>query len=84
MAILAGAMVMHQLARHEPRWVIVTLDGCLPLLAALLPVGAYRQWRQYQHAMRHMAPLPPSKLVPLLAVSATVLGIVGMAAMALS
>ena len=81
LAILAGAMVMQQIVRHELRWVVVMFTCFLSLLAALLSVGAYRQWRQYQDAMRLTKPLPPSKLVPLLAVCATLLGIAAVAVM---
>jgi putative membrane protein len=81
LAILAGAMVMQQLARHELQWVVFVITGSLALLAALLSAGAYQQWRRYQRAMRHAAPLPPSRLVPLLAMCVTLLGLAGLAAM---
>jgi putative membrane protein len=84
LAILAGAMVMQQLARHEPQWAVVTLTCSLASLAALLSVCAYQQWRRNQSAMRHAMPLPPPRLVPLLAVSVTILSIAGIAAVGLS
>ena len=84
LAILAGAMVMQQLARHEPQWVVIVLTGSLALLASVLSVGAYRQWQRYQQAMRNGEPLPSSKLVPLLAVCSTMVGLAGLAAMILS
>ncbi|MGK6311298.1 YidH family protein [Variovorax sp. DT-64] len=84
LAILAGAMVMQQLARHEPHWVVLVMTSSLAVLAALLSVGAYRQWQLYQQAMRDASPLPPSKLVPLLAVCSTFLGLAGLAVITFS
>ncbi|WP_291021562.1 DUF202 domain-containing protein [Hydrogenophaga sp.] len=84
LAILAGAMVMQQLMRNEPRWIAMGFACSLAVLAVLLVGGSYRQWLQYQKAMRHAGPLPRSRLVPLLAACATVLGMAGMVATVLS
>ena len=67
LAVLAGAVLLHQFAtRIEPAWARPVLGGALALLAALLGGGAYHRWKQLQIAMRHSRPLPASLLMPLL------------------
>ncbi|HUG26291.1 YidH family protein [Piscinibacter sp.] len=73
LALLAGALVIHQVIHFEPRWALVTITGTLAVLAAILSVGAYRHWHANQRAMRHASPLPRTSLIPLLATATVVL-----------
>jgi len=56
LALLAGALVIDQVVRFEPRWVLVSATCTLAVLAAVLSVGAYRHWHANQLAMRHAGP----------------------------
>lgn len=77
LAILAGAMVIHQVAtRIEPPWIMVWATAALAILAAVLSIGAYLQWRGNEIAMRHSGALPMSRLIPLLAAAVSVLSVV--------
>ena len=77
LAILAGALVIHQVAtRFEPRWVLVASTSGLAVLSALLSAGAWRQWKANEIAMRHSRALPLSRLIPLLAFAVSVLAVV--------
>ncbi len=77
LAILAGALVIHQVAtRFEPRWVLVAATSLLAVLSAVLSAGAFWQWRSNEIAMRHSRPLPLAKLIPLLAAAVTILAVV--------
>ncbi|UUX95951.1 YidH family protein [Aquabacterium sp. J223] len=74
LALVAGAVVLEQLAVHlTPRPVLVGLSASLALLAALLCGLAYRRWRANEIAMRHGQPLPHDRVGLLLSVS-TVIG----------
>jgi len=73
LALLAGALVIHQFIRFEPRWVLVSATCTLAVLAAVLSAGAYLHWRATQRAMRHAGPLPRTPLIPLLATVTAVL-----------
>ena len=66
-------LVIHQVVRFEPRWVLVSATCTLAVLAAVLSVGAYRHWHANQLAMRHAGPLPRTPLIPLLATATAVL-----------
>ncbi len=62
-ALLAGALVLHQLRGvlqlgRANGWIA----ACLALMAALLGANAYMRWRRNEIAMRHGLPLPPSRL----------------------
>ena len=82
LAILAGAIVMHQLGLDiGPAWISRTLSGGLALLAGALGIGAYVRWRDNEIAMRHSHSLPHSVLIPMLAISAGVLGIASLIVM---
>ncbi|WP_439590617.1 YidH family protein [Hydrogenophaga sp.] len=83
LAILAGAMVLHQIGLPGPKWVVLGATCGLALLSGLLAAGAYRQWLHNQQAMRHAMPLPRSPLVPLLGAAVTLLSAGGVAAMLL-
>ena len=82
LAILAGALVVHQVGmRFEPRWVLVAATAALAALSAVLSLGAYRQWKANEIAMRHAQSLPLSRLIPLLAAAVSILAVVGLALM---
>ena len=77
LGLLAGGVAVRQLVdplgiRHG--------RAALALLAiaasVMLTVGGYLRWRSVQAAMRRDSPLPPARLVPLVAASLTVLAIV--------
>jgi len=76
LALLAGGLLLHQFAtRIQPHWVLLAASSGLALLSALLALGAFRQWRGYQIAMRHDRPLPRSLLVPGLVIAVAVLSV---------
>lgn len=67
LAILAGALVLHQLRSllHIPP--ALDIGGVvLAVLAGTISVGAYFHWRKNQKAMRLNEPLPRSTLLPIL------------------
>ena len=74
LAILAGAMVLHQLGPFAPAWAHRIATASLALLCCALSAGAYRQWQRNQRAMRLGQPLPGSRLVPLLTTAIALLG----------
>jgi putative membrane protein len=56
LALLAGGLLLHQFAtRIQPHWVLVAASSGLAVVSAALAVGAFRQWRGYQIAMRKSA-----------------------------
>ncbi|MFX1787206.1 YidH family protein [Prescottella sp. R16] len=77
LGLLAGAVVIHQLA--PPLGIAgthtVLAVGCVSL-AVVLAGGAYWRWRSVQRAMRRDEPLPASALVPVLAVGAVVVAVI--------
>ena len=77
LAILAGALVLHQVGMSGPRWAVSGSICVLALLSGLLALGAHRQWQRNQHAMRYALPLPTSPLLPLLSVAVAVLSGIG-------
>ena len=81
LAILAGAMVLHQMRPPESKSVTLAVTCGLALLSGLLAAGAFRQWWRNQHAMRHAMPLPRSPLVPLLCAVVALLSAGGVATM---
>jgi putative membrane protein len=61
LAMMAGGVVLVQFATPlSPRWLVVWTGVALTVLAGLMAVLAYRQWRANEIAMRHARPLPPS------------------------
>ena len=69
LAILAGAILLHEFASHI--WSAAFVEGAsvaLALLAAILGAGAYQRWKGNEIAMRHSRPLPYSRLLPGLAI----------------
>ncbi|WP_147123842.1 YidH family protein, partial [Nocardia neocaledoniensis] len=65
LGLLAGGVAVAQFASAgtDPR--VRTAVGALcAVLACLIAVGAFRQWRRVQTAMRRDAPLPRPPLVP--------------------
>jgi putative membrane protein len=73
LALLAGALVIHQVVEFEPRWVLMVATCTLAGLSTVLSVGAYWHWHGNQRAMRNASPLPRTALNPLLAISTAVL-----------
>lgn len=77
LAILAGGILFHQFAvRLRPVWAVAALSVSVCLLAGILAVGAYQRWRANEIAMRHDRALPPSRLLPALAMVMTLLALV--------
>ena len=69
LAILAGAILVHEFASHiRPASFIGSASVALALLAAILGAGAYLRWKANEIAMRHSRPLPYSRLLPGLAI----------------
>lgn len=69
LAILAGAILLHEFAPHiQPAAFIVGASVALALLAAFLGAGAYQRWRTNEMAMRHSRPLPYSRLLVVLSI----------------
>lgn len=75
LAILAGAILLHQVGISAPRLFNGALSGALSLLAGALGGGAYFRWRDNEIAMRHARSLPQSFLIPLLTVGLLLLGV---------
>ena len=83
LAILAGALVIHQVAgKFEPHWVLIAATAALAVLSALLAGGAYRQWKTNETAMRLQRSLPLSRMIPLLAAAVTIIAVVGVVILA--
>jgi putative membrane protein len=81
LAILAGAILLHEFA-SKLRWHSITaVSVALALLAAVLGAGSYRRWKDNEIAMRHAGPLPFPRLFILLSVA--VLGLAAIAAILL-
>lgn len=77
LAILAGGVVLHQLYEHSlPGWLSTSAGLSVSVFACVLAVGAYRQWRAYEIAMRHSRSLPRSRLLPLLATAVVISGLI--------
>ena len=77
LAILAGAMLLHQFAtKVQPPWLLLALSLSLVMISAVLSWGAYRRWRANEIAMRHAQALPRSVLLPFMAGSATMLALI--------
>ena len=74
LAILAGAILLHQVGLSAPPWVIDALSGTLSLLGGALGGGAYLRWRDNEISMRYSRSLPASFLIPLLTVGLLLLG----------
>ena len=73
LAILAGAILLHEFAAHIQPGSIAGASVALALVAALLGAGAYLRWRANEIAMRHSRSLPYSRLLPVLSISILVL-----------
>jgi len=68
LAILAGALVLHQLGGLlRLGRMSVWLCAFLSVFAALLGAVAYPRWKQIEMAMRHDRSLPRSRIAPALA-----------------
>lgn len=69
LAILAGAILLHEFAAHiQPAAVVAGASVALALLSALLGAGAYQRWKGNEIAMRLSRPLPYSRLLPIVSV----------------
>ncbi len=77
LALLAGALVAHQVIHAQPEWVMLAASGTLAALAAVLSAGAYRHWSDNQQAMRNGAALPRTWLIPLMAIACAMLSVLG-------
>ncbi|HEY1328555.1 MAG TPA: DUF202 domain-containing protein [Casimicrobiaceae bacterium] len=75
LSLLAGGVLLEQFATQlEPRVVIIGLAIALAVLSSVLCAVAYLRWKANEIAMRHAQPLPATVAVPLLAVSAAIIG----------
>jgi putative membrane protein len=75
LALLAGGVLLDQFStRLQPRSVVLAIAIGLCLLASALCAMAYRRWRTNEIAMRHGHRLPSTLSLPLLALSALVIG----------
>lgn len=75
LALLAGAIVLHQVGAQGPQWLMASLSCGLAVLASVLGSMAYFRWRANEIAMRHNRALPQSILIPTLAWSLLGLGL---------
>ena len=76
MAILAGAMVLHQLGVGLKIGRVAQYGAVLlTLLSAALAAGAYVRWKANEVAMRHSRSLPMSALIPLLSLAAAAIAL---------
>ncbi|MFF2352156.1 YidH family protein [Kitasatospora sp. NPDC058115] len=76
LALIAAALAVAQFVPAHTRGITGTLLGAVPAVAGALLCGtAYVRWRAVQRAMRHRRPLPRSRVLPVLAVSAAPAGI---------
>ena len=75
LAILAGAIVLHQFAgtTGSPRF-LNALSGALSVLAGFIGAGSYFRWRGNEIAMRLKQSLPHATLIAWLAVLVAMLG----------
>ena len=61
LALLAGAVVLHQFVIHlGPAWITQSIGGLLALAGAFVAVAGFRQWKANQIAMRMERALPHS------------------------
>lgn len=68
LALLAGGILLDQFStRLEPRSAVVLLALALCSMAAVVSALAYLRWRSNEMAMRHLAPLPHSHAILILA-----------------
>jgi putative membrane protein len=81
LAILAGALVLHQFAvsLHLGRSAMWATSS-LSLLSAWLAAGAYKRWKNNEIAMRQAKALPRSGLLVALATATVIIAIAAMAA----
>ncbi|GAB2682197.1 YidH family protein [Nocardia goodfellowii] len=83
LALLAGGVAMHELARTFATPLLRTLIATSVLvLATVVAVGAYRRWCVVDDAIRHDRPLPGSRLMVVLAVLVAAVGIMAGVAVA--
>ena len=78
MAILAGALIIHQLrAYFHLGSVGLWLDASLALVSAFLSAAAFFRWRENEIAIRNNLPLPNSKLIPMLSLAVAFISLLG-------
>ena len=76
LAILAGAVVLHQLfAKADTGWQLTAGSTALATVAGALGAGAYKHWKDNEIAIRHSRSLPRSMLISSLAVVVVVTSI---------
>ncbi|MFE3027401.1 YidH family protein [Nocardia tengchongensis] len=66
LGLLAGGLAVNQFYSATSLWHTVIGAVCVTL-AGVIAVGAFRQWRRVQSAMRNDQPLPQPALVPVTA-----------------
>ncbi|MBD0672068.1 YidH family protein [Streptomyces sp. CBMA156] len=76
LALIAAALAVAQFVPPHARGAAGTVLGAgLAVVGSLLCTMAYFRWRSVQRAMRHKRPLPPSRLLPVLATGAALTGL---------
>lgn len=76
LALMASGVLLHQFASNlGPRWLMHGASIGLTVFAGALSWLAYRQWQQYQLAMRLDQPLPTSSLMALLSAAMVALAV---------
>ncbi len=84
LAILAGALIIHQLGAYFHLGSVgLWLDASLALVSAFLGGAAFFRWRGNEIAMRNNLPLPNSKLIPMLSSAVAFISLVGALALLL-
>lgn len=68
LALMAGAVLLHQFAEHlRPDALSATMGIPLALIACVVAAVAYFRWKANEIAMRHGQPLASGYAIPLLA-----------------
>lgn len=74
LAVLAGAVLLHQFATAlGPKWIVTVASGAMAIASALIASGAFYRWRGNEIAMRHSQTLPSTWLMGVLAMFAGLL-----------
>lgn len=77
LALLAGGLLLYQYGTSiTPVGLRLGLCAGLIMISGAMSMGAYFQWRRYDHAMRQEAPLPKSSLIVALAVTLLVFAMI--------
>lgn len=86
LGLVAGGVALSRFRPEDDaaRRVSIALELACLALSCVLAVGALRRWRDVQGAIRADAPLPPARLVPVVAVGVVVLATAAVVLLALS